>query len=497
MERNLKKDIILNFIITLLISLIGFIQNKYFVKYLGIELLGILKLFNQLFQYLNIVEMGIGSASAYALYKPLAEKNIDDISKIISTIKNIYNKIAIILFGLGLACIPLLPFFMKMDNFNKSIYLYWILFLINTISTYLYIKYVILFTADQQFIKVKFIQSSSKIFYQILQIIFLMRVSSLYLYIFLLLLDNLTQYIFFKIYYKRRYSYIYTTKERYLGIKSDIKNLFWHKIGGLIVFNTDLILISKLVSIEIVGIYASYMMVFQILKTIINILYSVLTPKIGKYIAQNNKENIYKSFKEINIVFILLGMILIFPTFKLINIFIKLWIGKEFTLENWTIVLICINYYIDLVRWILEAYKTGSGFFDDIQSPIFEAVINLVFSIILGIKYGLDGIIMGTIISNILVIMIYKPILVFKRCFDKGVKEYIKIYGNYLILLIISLILLNIATKPFIRTNINTWIDWIIYATTISIITGVVLFIVFLLNKEFRSVIKIHILERK
>ena len=386
---------------------------------------------------------------------------------------------------------------MKMDNFNKSIYLYWILFLINTISTYLYIKYVILFTADQQFIKVKFIQSSSKIFYQILQIIFLIRISSLYIYIFLLLLDNLTQYIFFKIYYQKRYSYIYKTKERYKGLNRDIKNLFFHKIGWLIVFNTDLILISKLVSIETVGIYASYMMVFQILKTIINILYSVLTPKIGKYIAQNDKENIYKSFKEVNIVFILLGMILIFPTFKLINGFIELWIGKEFALENWTIVLMCINYYIDLVRWILEAYKTGSGFFDDIQSPIFEAVINLVFSIILGIKYGLDGIIMGTIISNILVIMIYKPILVFKRCFDKGVKEYIKIYGNYLILLMISLILLNVATKPFIRTDINTWIDWIIYATTISAITGVILFIAFMSNKDFRNVIKVYVLKKK
>ena len=493
----MKKEFSLNLIITILISLIVFIQNKYFIKFLGIEVLGILKLFNQLFQYLNVIEMGIGSASAYALYKPLAEKNIDNISKIISTIENIYNKIAIILFGLGLIFTPLLPFFIKMNDFNRHIYLYWILFLINTISTYLYIKYVILFTADQQFIKVKFIQSSSKIFYQILQIIFLMRLSSLYLYIFLLLLDNLTQYIFFKIYYNKRYSYIYKTKDRYLGIKSDIKNLFWHKIGGLIVFNTDLILISKLVSIETVGIYASYMMIFQILKTIINILYSVLTPKIGKYIAQNSKENIYESFKELNIIFIFLGIILIFPTFKLINSFIKLWIGKVFILESWTIILMCINYYIDLVRWILEAYKSGAGFFDDIQSPIFEAIINLVFSIILGIKYGLDGIIMGTIISNVLVIMIYKPILVFKRCFDKGVKEYIKIYGNYLILLIISLIVLNIATKPFIRTNINTWIDWVIYATTISIITGVVLFIVFLLNKEFRNIIKIYVLKRK
>lgn len=492
----MKKEVFFNLILTILVSLMGFIQNKYFIKYLGVEVLGIMKLFNQLFQYLNIVEMGIGAASAYALYKPLAEKNTEEISKIVSTIKSIYNKIAIILFGLGLICTPLLPFFMKINNFDKNIYLYWILFLLNTISTYLYIKYIILFTANQEFIKVKIIQSSSKIFYQILQIIFFIKLSSFYLYILLLLLDNLTQYIFFKAYYKKRYSYIYNTKERYYGIKSDIKNLFWHKIGGLVVFNTDLILISKLVSIEIVGIYASYLMVFQILKTMMNILYSVINPKIGKYIAQHNKEEIYVSFKNLNILFIFLGMILIFPTLLLINSFVNLWIGKEYILGKRTIILLCINYYIDLVRWILEAYKSGAGFFDDIQSPILESVINLVFSIILGIKYGLNGIIMGTVISNVTVILIYKPILVFKRCFDKDIKEYIKVYGNYLILLLISLFCLNIATKPFIRENINSWLDWIIYVTTISAITVIVLFIVFLLNKEFRNIIKVYVLKK-
>ena len=195
--------------------------------------------------------------------------------------------------------------------------------------------------------------------------------------------------------------------------------------------------------------------------------------------------------------FIFLGMILIFPTLILINSFVNLWIGKEYILGKWTISLLCINYYVDLVRWLLEAYKSGTGFFDDIQSPIFEALVNLIFSIILGVKYGLNGIIVGTIISNVTVILIYKPILVFKRCFTKDIKEYIKIYGNYLILLLISLFCLNIATKPFIRENINSWIDWIIYATTISVITGVVLFIVFLLNKEFRNIIKVYILKKK
>ena len=87
----MKKEVIVNLILTILISFIGFFQNKYFIQYIGIETLGIMKLFSQLLQYLNIIEMGIGNASAFALYKPLAEKNYEQISIIVSTIKSLYN----------------------------------------------------------------------------------------------------------------------------------------------------------------------------------------------------------------------------------------------------------------------------------------------------------------------------------------------------------------------------------------------------------------------
>ena len=493
----MKKDIILNFIFTFFTSLLLFFQNRYFVQYLGIETLGIMKLFSQLLQYLNIVELGLGSASAFALYKPLAERDIEKISIILSTIKRSYNKISIVIFSLGLVVTPFLPYFMKIDSFHKNIYLYWLLYLVNTVSTYLYIKYVILFTASQEFIYVRFIQSSSKAFYQILQIIFIIKYQSFFIFILLILLDNLTQYILFRIHYERKYFYIYETKERYTGLIKDIKNLFWHKIGGLVVFNTDLILISKFVSIEIVGIYASYQLLLQMVLTVSNISVSVMRPKLGRYISMNNKESIYMLFRKINIIFLYIGLLLTMCTYILVDNFIKIWIGTEYILSKLTVQLLMINLLINIFRTIVEVFKETSGFFDDIQAPIFEAIINLFFSLILGKKYGLEGIIMGTIISNISIIIIYKPILVLKKCFDKGVKEYIKIYGNYLILLIISLVLLNITTKPFIRTDINTWIDWIIYATTISVINGVVLFISFMLNKDFRNIIKVYVLKKK
>ena len=493
----MKKEIILNFIFTFFTGLLSFFQNRYLVQYLGIETLGIMKLFSQLLQYLNIVELGLGSASAFALYKPLAERDIEKISIILSTIKRSYNKISIVIFSLGLVVTPFLPYFMKIDSFHKNIYLYWLLYLVNTVSTYLYIKYVILFTASQEFIYVRFIQSTSKAFYQILQIIFIIKYQSFFIFVLVILLDNLTQYILFRIHYERKYFYIYETKERYTGLIKDIKNLFWHKIGGLVVFNTDLILISKFVSIEIVGIYASYQLLLQMVLTVSNISVSVMRPKLGRYISMNNKESIYMLFRKINIIFLYIGLLLTMCTYILVDNFIKIWIGTEYILSKLTVQLLMINLLINIFRTIVEVFKETSGFFDDIQAPIFEAIINLFFSLILGKKYGLDGIIMGTIISNISIIIIYKPILVLKKCFDKGVKEYIKIYGNYLILLIISLVLLNITTKPFIRTDINTWIDWIIYATTISVINGVVLFISFMLNKDFRNIIKVYVLKKK
>ena len=174
----MKKEILFSFIFTLFTSVVLFVQNKYFIKYMGIETLGIMKLFSQLLQYLNIVELGLGSASTFALYKPLVEKDQEQISIIISTISNVYNKISILLLSLGILTTPFLPYFMKINNFTKDIYFYWIFYVINTVSTYLYIKYVILFTANQEFIYVRFIQSISKIFYQILQIIFIIKYSS-------------------------------------------------------------------------------------------------------------------------------------------------------------------------------------------------------------------------------------------------------------------------------------------------------------------------------
>ena len=81
----MKKELLLNFIITLVIGILTFAINRYFVIYIGIAALGIMKLFNQLLYYLNLVEMGIGGASTYAFYEPLMKNDYKKISIIFVT----------------------------------------------------------------------------------------------------------------------------------------------------------------------------------------------------------------------------------------------------------------------------------------------------------------------------------------------------------------------------------------------------------------------------
>ena len=55
-QNKVFKEIFLNLIITIGISITLFLVNRYFVFYLGVQNLGLMKLFTQLLAYLNLAE---------------------------------------------------------------------------------------------------------------------------------------------------------------------------------------------------------------------------------------------------------------------------------------------------------------------------------------------------------------------------------------------------------------------------------------------------------
>lgn len=492
MKEKFINNLLMNFLITFIVGILGFIVNKYFVKYLGAEMLGLMKLFTQLIAYLNLAELGLTGASTYALYKPLLEKNIIKINVIMSTIDFFYKRISCLIFIGGIFFMVGLPYFIDINLFNKKIYIYWILYVFNTAIGYLFAKYTILFTANQEYGYIRKIQGFGKGVCQIIQIVIIIKYRSFFLFILIMILENIYNIYFFNKHLKRKYFYIEKVKDRDGEIIKSMKNLFIHKISSLIVFNTDYILLSKFTNLYIVGIYSSYLMVNQIIITILGTLTSVLTPKIGFFIAKNDKNKIYRCWKELNYIYIYMITVVIFCTYKLIIPFVILWLGKEFILPILTIKLILLNLFINLSSTITYVFKVSCGFFEDIYTPILESFINLFISLILVQKFGLNGVIIGTLVSNITILFLLKPILVFKKCFDKNAFDYIKIFVKILILVSLSIISIE---KLILLINLDldtilTWIEFIEKAFYLVILSIFVSFLIFIFDKNFRIVIK-------
>ena len=286
---------------------------------------------------------------------------------------------------------------------------------------------------------------------------------------------NIYNFYFFNKKFRNDYKEIKKVKEREGQIIKDMKNLFWHSTAGLVVYNTDFILLSKFTDLKTIAIYSTYLIVYQMIVTIIGILTPVLTPKIGNFIAKHKKNEIFKLWERLHLLYMVAGTIIVITTFYLLNPFVELWMGKEYILPLFTVSLLLVNLFFQIIRSMIEVFKTNSGFYDDIYNPILEGIINLVVSLVLVQKIGLNGVIIGTISSNIIVIYILKPLMTFIRCFDKGIKDYVFIYTKYLILVGLSIYISNYSINYLnLVGTINSWASWIFTAVKVTGVVGMV-----------------------
>ena len=486
----MKKDLLINLLITLILGILMFVVNRVFSQQLGQEALGLMSLMTQLIAYLNLAELGISEASTYALYKPLAQKNKHQINIIVSTINTYYQRIATIILIVGLLVATFIPSIAKTSSFGSSIYLYWILYVINTAWSYYYAKYSILFLANQEYGYTRLIEGSSRIVVTLLQLFVLLYFQSFLLFVLVLSLQNIINILFYKIHYRKHYSYIQKVPQKDKNIFKKMKNLLWHKIGMLVIFNTDIILLAQFTSLKVVAIYSTYLIVYQLILTIIGILTPVLRPKIGKYIAQNSANNAYSLWKNLHLLYLYFGTLLVIVAYYTINPFIELWMGKEYLLAEFTIFLLMINLFINITRVMIEVFKEGFGFFEDIYNPILESIINLVVSLILVQSMGLDGVVIGTICSNIVVIYFLKPILVYIKCFQKNIKYFFIDYAKFLTLSILSIYFSVSILDPLnLASTIESWFTWSVTSLEFLLIVSIITLLVFILDKDFKKLL--------
>ncbi|MCC5431733.1 sugar translocase, partial [Clostridium perfringens] len=129
---------------------LNFTTRSIFILMLGNEFLGINGLFTNIISILALAEMGIGSAIIYSLYKPIAEKDYIKIKGLMSFYNSAYKVISLIILIVGVAIIPLIPKIAKSDINNFRLIIIYLLFLCNSVASYLYAYKKSIIVADQK-----------------------------------------------------------------------------------------------------------------------------------------------------------------------------------------------------------------------------------------------------------------------------------------------------------------------------------------------------------
>lgn len=420
--------------------LLAFFSRSIFIYCLGIEYLGIQGLFSDILTMLSLADLGFGAAMTFSMYKPLVENDTAKLAALSSFYRTVYRSIASIISIIGIALIPFLKHLVNTDTEIPYLTLYYVLYLANTVASYLVVYKTSILSADQ---KEYIITKYTSVFSVICTVVSC---------VFLLITKNFVVYLCIQVFftYLRNFSvsrkaekmYPYINEKNILS-SSEKKNLFKiigsgfiYKVTGVVLSGTDNTLISVIVGTAAVGYYSNYTIVSNQLTGFINIIFYSLTASLGNLVVQEGKKKRFEIFNVIQSISMVISSFCAICLLFLQEDFIRVWLGEEYVLDTLVLVAIVVNLYFTIALYPLRVYRDATGLYQKTKIiMLMTAVVNIFLSILLGKKIGLAGILFATSISRVVTYFWYEPIVLFKEHFDKSSLYYFGEIGKSILVI--------------------------------------------------------------
>lgn len=387
-----------------------FVMRRFFVRYISDDYLGLDAVFTNIIGLMNLAELGIGSAVVYALYKPLVEQDEDKILGVMQLLARVYKTIAGILCGIGLILMPLITFIAPEAKNLPYVHLLFGFYLTNTCVSYLFTYKGLLATADQRnYITLRnhyvFIISLN-----VVQTLIIYFTHSFAVYAALQTLFTFAEGISLSWVMNRTYP-ILKRKDKVVlptevteKIWSDVRKIVIGRVGSTVISSTDNLILSNVVGLSQTGVYSNYVMVKEALRAIMCQFLSAVSASIGDLAASDEWEKELDYFWLLNFMTSALYSVTSVCMFNLMQPFVAYWLGGDYIMDYGILFCLTVIYFYGGIRGLFGTYSMAHGIFDlDAKKTVLEAIANLVISIVLAMKFGIIGVLLGTIISSLFV----------------------------------------------------------------------------------------------
>lgn len=474
------KNVITNLTLQIAVAISGILIPQFFIAIYGSAVNGLVASISQFITYMGLVEAGIGASGMVALFKPLTMDDKKSVNEIVSAARVFYLRSGMIFVGLVLLLIFVYPEIIENEIKDTSFVRLMIFILsINGIVDYFFLgKYRVLLNADQRAYIISIFQIIGIVIVTVVSLYLMNAGASAVLVKSVAAIVYIMRSVFVAIYVRKKYCWInFKTNPNYKSFGQRWAALT-HQIVGMIVNNTDIVLLTLLLpksALIEVSVYSVYNMVGYSLSNAMTSISNSLGAGFGEVISKDENDILCRTYSSYEYMFYIIIFIIYSCMAVLMYPFMELYSRSFGDAELYT-------------RWSLVALFTLAGLIQTIRLPgltliiaaghykqtkwraILEAAINLVISIALLSHLGIVGVLIGTCASYL-----YRTtdVIVYSSSrFVPGTlqRTFSRIFRNGLICLLLVLIGVR-----FLAEKIDTWVEWFAYSCGFGITVCILL----------------------
>ena len=488
-----KKKTTYNFVFSLLSQILtiamGLIIPRITLVGYGSEVNGLLNSVTQFIAYLILFEAGVQIVATQSLYKAVGNNDQQETNEILSAVNKSYRRIGLFYFC-GLLLLSLVyPIFTKTETIS-----YITIFLVvffsgigNVVVFFFQGKYKILLTVEGKSYILTNINIVISILNHAVKIILLYFGVNVAIIIIASFVISLLQMVYIVIYIKRKYKWIdLSAKPKFEALKQS-KAALIHQISGLIFANTDVFLLTIFCGLKVVSVYSVYKLINDYIFNFLKIPVDSCSFAMGQQF-NTQKDKYIKSVDTLEVLLASLSFSMFVIVLVLILPFIALYTkGVEdvcYVDKKLAILFVCYE-LLNLSRLpMMNTINYAGHFQQTISRTIIESSINLVVSVMGVFKFGIYGVLIGTIVA-----LLYRTVDIIiyanKRLLNRSPIKTFFIYALNLVLF-----LLAYFTIGLFNIEINGYLDFVKYGFIITPVVVIVFFIVngLVFRKDFSGI---------
>lgn len=485
-QKNSMNNLFWGIVGNVITSLVAIIIPRLFIVNYGSEINGLLSSIRQVYVYLALLEVGIGDASVVALYGPIGKQNYKEANGILAATHFYYRKIGIIYALSVIAVGAIYPLFL--DTTVPFYVCFWVIVLQGSGSVISYLvqgKYNMLLRVDNKNYITTNLSTITSVLTDCTRIFLLLHGKSIIAIQTTYLVFNLMKMLYVSWYMKKNYSWIdlkVTPNFKAIAKKNAV---FVHQISSLVFSHTDVLILTFVCGLKTVSIYSMYATIYAMVNNIITITGNSVQSALGQIFNLDKKHYI-----KLQDTFETYYLTLVFSLFAIASIFIlpfmKLYTkGADINYIDWRLpVLFGLYQLLSYGRTSSNYIISFAGAFKETQWRAWlETIINLTVSLVCVFKFGIYGVLFGTIAAlfyraNDIIIFANKKIL--------NRSPWIT-YRKWIENMIIFILVVGFFIK--IPLKLESYSMLIINAIWVSIVVIVIFFgIVSIIEKESRGI---------